>query len=208
MTLTARILFGLSLGAVSALQPGPFLAFLLAHSAVAGWRASWPACFAPLFSDLGIAALTLWLMGRLPPAAPPILRGGGGLFLLWLAFRGLRNRQTSSSPPPPSPKQTLLDAITLNLLNPHPWLTWLLLLGPTVHEAWAIHPVHAASFLFSFYGTMIGILFLLIRLFGALESLPFRFRRFVSLFSPLLLVLVGIALLADALWQGFRSFLT
>ncbi len=197
--ITARILFGVTFGAVSAIQPGPLTAFLFARTSVAGWRATWPACFAPLLSDLGVAILTLGVLGRLPSPVLLWLRVAGGLFLLWLSFGAFRRIHTPAATPLPAAKKNLSDAVILNLLNPNPYLAWLLVVGPTVLEAWNIHPFQAVSFLLSFYGTMGVLLFLLIRLFGAVESFPPGSRRMIAILSSLLLGLWGAALMTDAL---------
>lgn len=148
---------GLAFAAV--IQPGPLQAFLLSRAVSAGWRRTLPAAFSPVLSDGPIALLVLLLLGRLPALAQHLLRAAGGLLLLylaWAALRGLRAGAGVPAPPRVSAPRTLLQATTVNLLNPNPYIAWALVLGPAVLGAWRENPAFAVALLAAFYGVMVA----------------------------------------------------
>ncbi len=148
---------GLAFAAV--IQPGPLQAFLLSRAVGSGWRRTLPAAFSPVLSDGPIALLVLLLLGRLPALAQHLLRAAGGLLLLtlaWAALRGLRAGPGVPATPRESAPRTLLQATTVNLLNPNPYLAWGLVLGPAVLGAWRESPAFAVALLAAFYGVLVA----------------------------------------------------
>ena len=85
----------------SAVQPGPFLAYLISQSLTHGWRRTLPAAFAPLLSDGPIIIVVLFILTRLPPTMLIYLRLAGGVFLLYAcgAFRNWRAFRADVSQP-------------------------------------------------------------------------------------------------------------
>ena len=65
------------------------------------------------------------------------------------------------------------SAVAANLLNPHPWLFWMTVGGPTVVRSWRFEPMHALAFTLGFYlllvGSKIGVAWLLARTRGRLS---------------------------------------
>lgn len=117
----------------SAVQPGPFFAYLVSESLTHGWRRTLPAAFAPLLTDGPIIIAVLFTLTRLPLAMLTYLRLAGGLFLLVLAygaFRSWRTMRPDAPPPPPASHRTIVRGALVNLLNPGPWLAWSLVMGP------------------------------------------------------------------------------
>ncbi|MBC8424690.1 hypothetical protein H8E07_11260 [bacterium] len=85
-----HIAIGAGLAFAAAVQPGPLQAFLFSRVTVIGWRRTLPAAFAPLLSDGPIALLALLVLGRLSPSFQSVHRAVGGLFLLYLAWKTIR----------------------------------------------------------------------------------------------------------------------
>jgi threonine/homoserine/homoserine lactone efflux protein len=79
--LTGSFLFGVGFAFAAAVQPGPLQAFLLAKVADKGVRATLPAAFAPLISDVPIALLALFLLRSLPVMVSSALQILGGILL-------------------------------------------------------------------------------------------------------------------------------
>jgi threonine/homoserine/homoserine lactone efflux protein len=192
-------LLGSGLAFSAAIQPGPLQAFLLARVAQTGWKRTLPACLSPLLSDGPIALITLLVLGRLPASAQQILRGTGGLLLLYFAWTSFRQWRApmpeSASVPAP---RTLLDAVTVNLLNPNPYLGWTLVLGPSLLTAWEEDRSQAILLLVSFYGTMVVTLAGFVILFGTVRFLNPRVRRSLHALSIALLAVMGILLFSGA----------
>jgi threonine/homoserine/homoserine lactone efflux protein len=89
-------------------------------------------------------------------------------------------------------KRTLIQAVTVNLLNPNPYLGWSLVLGPAVLRAWGQNPVNSVVLIITFYAVMISALAGTIFLFGTTRFLGARGRRTLILASAVALALLGI----------------
>lgn len=201
----AYFLQGLALGFPAAATPGSLQAFLLSQTLHNGWRRTIPAAFAPFLSDGPILLLILIILTQTPEWFLQVLRIGGGLFLLylaWGAFRSYRQVDTQTeSVKLQSGQQSLLKAATINLLNPNPYIFWSLIAGPIVLAAWRESPVYGLAFMLGFYGTLVGGLALLITLFALAERLDPRLQRFLSGLSAVVLFFFGLY----QLWTGLLA---
>jgi threonine/homoserine/homoserine lactone efflux protein len=198
----SNILLGSGLAFAAAIQPGPLQAFFLSSVAQRGWRRTLPASFAPLISDGPIALLALFVLARVPATLSALLQAAGGLFLLYLAWSSFRDWQRWSEPEDragkPAPR-TLLQAATINLLNPGPYLGWSLVLGPAFLTAWEHSPASAVALLVAFYGTMVACNLVLILLLGTTRYLRPGVRRMLVLVSTVVLAALGVYMLAASL---------
>lgn len=186
----------------AAIQPGPLQAFLLSSVAQKGWKCTLPAAFSPLISDGPIALLALFVLTRIPEVMSRALRAAGGVFLIFLAWASYRQwkRQTAPSPEAKNAAmRTLIQAVTVNLLNPNPYLGWSLVLGPAVLKAWRENPMNSVALIITFYAIMIAVLAGTIILFGTTGFLGARGRRVLILVSAVTLALLGIYQLAASL---------
>jgi threonine/homoserine/homoserine lactone efflux protein len=193
-----EILFGGGFAFAAVIQPGPLQAFLLSRAASTGWRRTLPAAFSPLLSDGPIALLVLLVLGRLPPTAQDLLRGAGGLLLLylaWGAFSRARSGAGLAAGEQPSAPRTLLQATTVNLLNPNPYLGWALVLGPAMLAAWRHGPLNAVVLVGAFYGVMVVGLVAFILLAGTAHLLPPRAQRALGMIAAAVLAALGVYLL-------------
>jgi threonine/homoserine/homoserine lactone efflux protein len=194
--MSTYLIFGMTYAFACAVQPGPFLAYLIAQALAHGWRRTLPAAFAPLLSDGPVILLTLLVLTQIPVWLAPGLRLAGGCFLLYLAYgawqswRKYPQRLTEAS----SGRQGLLKAVTVNLLNPGPYLGWSLVMGPLLLKGWRETPVHGIALLGSFYGVMVLSLMGIIVLFASARRLGPRVNR----------VLVGLSALALAAFGGYQ----
>lgn len=194
-----HLLLGGGFGLAAALQPGPMLAFLLARTATAGWRRTLPACLAPLLSDGPIALVSLLLLSRLPPSFQLALRAAGGLLLLYLAGGAFLQWRRSEDPAGGgSTPRTLLEAASVNLLNPNPYLAWSLVLGPAVVAAWRESAIHAFAFVGALYGTMCAAMAGFVLVVGTGGFLGARARRALVLVAAALLAGLGLYLLVSS----------
>ena len=146
------IFLGGGFALAAALQPGPLRAFLLASVAQRGWKRTLPAAFSPLLSGGPIALLVLFVLNRLPATLDLVLQAAGGVFLLYLAWANYRQWRgqtpTNADSGGGAAPRTLVQAATVNILNPNPYLGWSLVLGPAVRyggsRARSSATIHAA----------------------------------------------------------------
>ena len=198
--LLGDVLFASGLGLGAAIQPGPLQALLVSRVVAVGWKRTLPACFAPLLSDGPVALLAILALGRLPRAGLPLLRAAGGVLLLYLAWTALGQwRRPAAASSQPSAPRTLLEAATLNLLNPNPYLAWALVLGPAVVAAWRRHPLEAAAFVAALYGTMLLTMVAFVLLAGSSRLLSPRVQHALVFASAAILSGLGLLLLVEGL---------
>jgi threonine/homoserine/homoserine lactone efflux protein len=155
----AYVLLGAAYAFAAAVQPGPFQTYLISSTLTHGLRRTLPAVLAPLLSDVPIISLVLLVLTQVPPSVVSALRLAGGVFLLYLAYGAFVAFRTYEAPrtgQPAQAAQTLIKAAIVNVLNPNPYLSWSLVLGPLLLQAWRTAPAHAIALIASFYVTMIA----------------------------------------------------
>ncbi len=189
------------LGLSAALLPGALQAFFLAQTLRLGWFRALPLALTPLLSDGPLVVVTLWLLDRLPPTWVHFLELGGGVYLLYLAWGLARQPVSEGSALDAGAGQvrTLFQAVTINWLNPNPYIFWATVLGPLVLEGWRAQPAWGLGFIAVFYATMLGGNAVLIWVFGRLGRLPLQWRRVTIRGAAFILALFGLRFLARGL---------
>ena len=188
---------GLILGGTAAAQPGPLQAFLLSQTLKNGWRRTIWAAFAPLISDGPILLLVLLALTRLPDWLLILLRIGGGLFLLylaWGAYRAFRLVQSArlNQSEERTAHQGILKAALMNFLSPNPYIFWGTIAGPILITAWRETAVNGLAFILGFYGSLIGGFMAFVLLFATARRLDARLNRILSGISAVALFLFGL----------------
>ena len=199
-------LIGCGFAFAAAIQPGPLQAFLLSSVMQKGWRRTLPASFAPLLSDGPIAILTLFVLNRIPETMSRILQAGGGIFLAylaWASYKQWKQQTKTESNTNNSAPRTLMQATTINMLNPNPYLGWSLVLGPAVLAAWHQNSTSAVVLIIAFYTTMVTVLACTIFLFGTTRFLGSSGRRTLILISAIILAMLGVCQIAAALLRSW-----
>jgi threonine/homoserine/homoserine lactone efflux protein len=189
------IFIGCGFAFAAAVQPGPLQAFLLSRVAQKGWKRTLPASFSPLLSDGPIAFLTLVMLNHISTPLRAVLQCAGGILLFYFAWDTYRQWKKHTAPQSEindSGPRTLMQAATVNILNPNPYLGWSLVLGPAVLSAWHKNSFQAVVLLIAFYGTMVTALASTIYLFGTARLLSIRGKRTLLFISSVLLALMGV----------------
>lgn len=174
------VIFGATYAFAAAVQPGPFQAYLVSQTIANGWRRTLPAALAPLLSDIPIIGLALLVLTQVPPLFARLLQLVGGLFLLYLAagaFSAWRNYRQAVAVAPAAAHRTLGKAVLVNLLNPNPYLSWTLVMGPLLLQAWRQSPPAGVALLAAFYLTMVTASAVIVMLFALTRSLGPRVAR-------------------------------
>ncbi len=199
--MTGYLILGITYAFAAAVQPGPFQTYLISQTLTNGWRRTVPAAFAPLLSDGPIIALVLLVLSRMPAWLVQVLQGAGGIFILYLAFGAFktwRDFDVTKAVEVRSSRQTVLKAITVNLLNPAPYIGWSLVMGPLLIKGWREAPVNGIALLIGFYTTLILVTLGIMLLFAAARNLGPRVSRALVGVSAIALTCFGLY----ELWLG------
>jgi threonine/homoserine/homoserine lactone efflux protein len=156
-----------------------------------------PAALAPLVTDGPIIALVLLVLTQTPQYFLDIIRIVGGIFILYLArglFLNLRNSEPVTTPPDNAARQSFVNAVVMNALNPNPFIFWGVVAGPIFLSGWRGSPGLGISFMVGFYGTFVCSLAALILVFATAGRVNPKLNRLLSLFT-------GSGLLAFGIYQ-------
>ncbi len=197
--MTFYLMIGVTYAFAAAMQPGPFQAYLISSTMVNGLRRTFPAVFAPILSDIPIVCLVLLVLAQVPPLFVHVLQLAGGLFLLYLAtgaLKAYRNYRHALTAHPSHVRQTVLKAVLVNLLNPNPYLSWALIMGPLLLKAWRQTPADGITLVAAFYLTMVLVTAVILVLFAGARSLGPCVAR----------ALVGISALALACFGLYQAW--
>lgn len=206
MTVWGALGIGISLGLGAGIAPGPLLGLVIAETLRHGWRAGVSVALAPLLGDLFVIVCCLLLLAQLSPPFVAILGVLGGLYVIFLGWETL---QTVPAVPKSMAEHTgniwpsLRKGLTVNLLNPHPYLFWLMVGGPLVMQSYTQSAFGAiVAFLSGFYGCLVGSKVLLALLVHSGRAwLQGRGYRIALQLSGMLLFLLGSRLI----WEVIRT---
>jgi threonine/homoserine/homoserine lactone efflux protein len=204
--MSTYLIFGMSYAFACAVQPGPFLAYLVGLALANGWRRALPAAFAPLLSDGPVILLTLLVLTQMPEWLAPVLRMAGGCFLLYLAWGALQSwhkfdagKLTEEA----SGRQGFAKAVTIQLLSPGPYIAWSLVMGPLLIQGWREAPANGVALLGGFYTVMVLTLIAIVILLATARKLGPQVNRVLIGISALTLAAFG----GYQLWAGLRVLL-
>jgi threonine/homoserine/homoserine lactone efflux protein len=128
------------------------------------------------------------------------------VFLLYLAARAFAAFRRDEAPQAArsSPAvRTVVEAAFVNVLNPNPYISWSLILGPLLLQAWRAAPANAIALLVSFYATMIVTTAVIVLPFAGARNLGPRVGRSMLGVSALALAAFGLY----QLWAGCAALL-
>ena len=150
--LMSGFIFGLS-----GLIPGPLLTLVISESLKYGVKEGVKIAIAPLFSDLPIVLVTIFILVHLSDIQPALglISMLGSMFLVYLAIESFSFRGTDINVDNVNPKSVKKGVIT-NFLNPSPYMFWFSIGAPTVVKAIDIGLVSGLAFVVTFYITLIG----------------------------------------------------
>ena len=152
------LVLGLAIGLAAGLSPGPLLVLVVTESLRSGWRAGVLTATAPLLSDVVVVAGVLLLLQRLPSRTLPLLGVIGGVYIVWSAVATWREASVELSGEETSMplRAALQRAFVVNILSPHPWVTWATVLGPLTILTWQESQVSGVALVAGFYFTLVG----------------------------------------------------
>lgn len=199
--MSEEVVLGIGFAFAAAAQPGPLQAYLVSQTLTNGLRRTIPAAFAPILSDIPIAALVLVVLTNIPPQFVLVLQFVGGGFLLYLAFeayKSFRRYKETASQPSMSVRQTFFKGVLVNILNPNAYMGWALIMGPLVATAWHHSPLSSLAVVGAFYATMILTTIVILALFARVRAVGPRVARILIGISAVALALFGLY----QVWSG------
>jgi len=154
--LVAAAVFGLSGG----LSPGPLLALVVAETLARGRSSGLAVAASPLITDGPIIAAAILLLGRIESSEPAlgIISIAGGALLTAYGIAGLRGSDLEIEEAKTDRRvwASLGKGVSVNFLNPNPYLFWLTIGAPLLLRAHASSWVTAVGFLVVFYLGLVG----------------------------------------------------
>jgi len=157
MQILQQFLTGALLGLVAGISPGPILALVIRESLQHGRKAGMKVATVPLFSDLPIVILTLFILTKVSEfdTLLGVISFLGAGFILLLAYESIKVEAVQPDMKQPA-FTTFWKGVFANLLSPHPYLFWLLVGSPMVLKAWQITPWAGIAYIFGFYLCIVG----------------------------------------------------
>ena len=188
------LILGLTLGLSAGITPGPLLTLVITASLRRGWAGGLQVALAPLITDAPIIIFSVLLLDQLPPWALTAVTVAGGLLVIYLGIDALRAARRAQLPTQAGKNSAtggeLWQGALVNALNPHPYLFWATVGGPTLLASWREGGVYATTFMLSFYALLVGskmvVAWLVARQRRALS--PAGYRR--------VLIVCGVAMMA------------
>ena len=162
--LTTTILTAVVLGTFAGLAPGPYTTMVAGTALERGFKAGFLLALTPLVTDVVPMLFSALVLDRLGGLELTLLGITGGAIVFVVGIRFLREHSKRAHPllangePAPSDhserRQSALagHAIASTLLNPSPWLFWLIIASPLLLRAWNRSPGEGLVF--------VGLIFL------------------------------------------------
>lgn len=121
----------ITLGLYSGLSPGPLLVLVISQTLKHGYKEGIKVSFAPVITDLPIIILSLLFLSVISEYTSvigliSIIRGA---YLGYLAYESFKTNDIVQNIDLKAPK-SIKKGITVNLLNPSPYLFWISIGGP------------------------------------------------------------------------------
>jgi threonine/homoserine/homoserine lactone efflux protein len=189
--LVTGIIFGLSGG----LTPGPLLTLVISETLRHNIREGIKISFAPIFSDLPIVLVTLFLISELSDTKPVLgtIALLGSIYLIYLAYENISFKGADVTFNGEKP-QSLRKGVIANFVNPNPYIFWMTIGAPTVLKASENGFAPPLLFIVGMYVSMIGAKISIATLVG-------KSRKFLSssIYKNLIRAL-GLVLLIFALY--------
>ncbi|WP_203568389.1 LysE family transporter [Aestuariimicrobium ganziense] len=135
------LLLGLGIGLAAGVSPGPLLMLVISSSLRGGWRHGTAVAAAPLLSDLVAVAVVIAVLGQVPDWVLSALGVVGGLLGVAIGVQTIWQGRRASldeigRDDAGSLRATLRKGVVINLVSPHPWISWITVLGPLTMATW------------------------------------------------------------------------
>ncbi len=167
-SLTTTLLTAFVLGLFAGLAPGPYTTMVAGTALERGFKAGFLLALTPLLTDVPPMLFSTLLLERSGWTGLTILGIAGGAVILVVGIRFLRGHPGEARPfpsrgePVPAPpggrrQSAQIGHVALStLLNPSPWIFWLLVASPLLLRSFGRSRVEGVVFLVVIFGTNIS----------------------------------------------------
>ncbi len=218
--MTTTIITAMVLGTFAGLAPGPYTTMVAGTALEKGFKAGFLLALTPLVTDVVPMLFSALLLDRLGELALTMLGITGGAIIIVVGLRFLREHSSRGPLLPPKEgdrleatgqrRQSALagHVIASTLLNPSPWLFWLIIASPLLLRAWNRSPGEGVLFAGLIFLTNITTASLLAWLASHSRKLlnPDWQRRSLK-FVGITLILAGSFLCWQATVGNFRNLI-
>ena len=150
------LITGVTLGLSSGLSPGPLFVLVVSETLNYGRKEGIKVAITPLITDIPIIVIAYFIIDLFANSdlVYGILSLGGGLFIGYLVYDILQPKDLDNLDKQKA--QSIRKGITANLLNPSPYIFWIMVGIPTVLKGFNASLAHALLFVIPFYFFLIG----------------------------------------------------
>jgi threonine/homoserine/homoserine lactone efflux protein len=151
------LIAGITLGLYAGFSPGPLLVLVISQALKHGYKEGVRVAFAPIISDIPIIIICLLFLSLISgyTSLLGVISIIGGLYLLYLAYESFKTKGLTGDLTLKKPK-SLTKGVTLNLLNPAPYLFWITIGGPIIIPAYMQNALSPLWFIIGFYALLVG----------------------------------------------------
>ncbi len=151
------LIAGITLGIYAGFSPGPLLVLVISQTLKYGYKEGLRVALAPIISDIPIITICLLFLSLISgyKSILGIISIIGGLYLGYLTYESFKTRGLTQDIELGRPK-SLQKGVTLNLLNPAPYLFWITIGGPIIIPAYVENPLSPLLFIVGFYTFLVG----------------------------------------------------
>ncbi|MEW6055804.1 MAG: LysE family transporter [Bdellovibrionota bacterium] len=142
------LLFGISNG----ISPGPLSVLTISETIRGGMRQGFKVACSPLITDLPIITFSLLILSKQAhyELTLSVLSIAGAFFLFFLTYKSFTYVSSENGYFNKS-RNTLVEGVVTNLLNPYPYIFWLTVGAPYASKLLFKQDVSAVSFFLAFY---------------------------------------------------------
>ncbi len=203
------LLLGLSLGLSAGLSPGPLMTLVITTALRGGFWHGLRVAAAPFITDLPIILLSLFVLNLLPSWTLALIGLVGSAYVVYLGWETIHSARQSDLAA--MARKSDLDAATspktdalrrgamVNALNPHPYLFWATVGGPTLLAAFSQSVLQGMLFLVGFYTALVGSKVAIAALVHS------QSRRLSNTWYRRILVVLGLVLIGLGVWLGWQA---
>jgi len=151
------LIAGITLGLYSGLSPGPLLVLVISQTLKHGYKEGVKVALAPLLTDLPIILISVFFLSLISGYSSilGIISICGGLYLGYFAYESFKTKGLKGEIESGEPK-SLLKGVTVNFLNPSPYLFWITVGGPIIITAYMKNVFSPWWFIVGFYAFLVG----------------------------------------------------
>ncbi len=202
MSTTEIFLAAFVLGLTAGISPGPLILLTVSETLRYGKNAGLKVAMSPLITDIPIIFISFFILKYATKSEPVlgIISICGAVFVLFLAFETFFSGKMHLSEIKSEKSHSLKKGISVNFLNPHPYLFWLTVGSSYILKAKANGFFAVAGFITVFYVCLISskiiAVFITLKTRHFLESNTYRT---VVIIIGILLVILALFLVKGGL---------